>query len=62
MKTKKKFTINIWDFIDIDKLNETLDDNLNLDNAGAVEIDYEPKKINKAGDLILIASFIKEKF
>lgn len=62
MKSKKKFTIDIWDFIDIVKLNETLDDKLNLDNASAVEIDYEVKKINKAGELTLLASFVKEKF
>lgn len=61
-KQKAEFKINIWDYIDIDRLNEALDNDLNLTDSGAVEIDYKIMKINKVGDLTLVARFIKEDF
>lgn len=63
MKKTKIFTINIWNFIDIESLNEKLDATVDasdkLENV-PTEIDYEIKKINKDGEITLKATYLIE--
>jgi len=53
---KKEIKINLWDFVDIDEVNEALDSNIK--KGIAEDIAYNCKKINKNGDIILDCDYV----
>lgn len=53
-----KFLIDIWDYIDIDALNETLDGWRENMKGLATDIDYECVEIDEDGRLILKATYV----
>lgn len=57
---KKRFWINIWDFVDIDAVNNALDEAVENKFCPS-DIKYECVEIKRDGRLQLVADFIKEK-
>lgn len=55
-RIKKKFDINIWDFIDVEDVNEELDELLKYKYVPS-DIGYKILKITKDGKLTLEADF-----
>ena len=56
---KKIIKINLWDLVDINVVNDTLD--ANMKDGFATDISYDIKKSSKNGDLTIEATFTKEK-
>lgn len=58
MKKKTKIIINIWDFIDMEDINNILDEKIKYKFL-ATEIDYTINKIiNKKGKIELIVKYL----
>lgn len=54
---KKKFTFNLWEVVDIERVNEELDTKV---NGIPSDIQYKCLKVAKDGDITIEADFICE--
>ena len=61
-KRTKTFTVNLWDLIDIDKLNEALDCAWGQTNLSTMPVDiaYECRHVSRSGELTVEATFEAE--
>ncbi len=58
MKEEKTFKIRLWDFVDIEQINEQLDKLLRYKFV-ASDINYKCLEVSKSGELTLKATFEK---
>jgi hypothetical protein len=57
---KLVFYFNIWDYVDIEQINEELD--THLEEGVATDIIYKTLDISKDGEIKIEATFTKEEY
>ena len=61
-RIKKKFYINIWDFLNLEDINNELDKVIEKDNYVASDINYKCLKISKDGVIYMEADYVPEEY